>query len=279
MTTPSVRMILADRQGKPLIELADSFEQLPDGRWAFQVQISDQTTPAFFVKANKVTGETTLTAQALLDDKSITVADDGEVNVGDYLGLFNTDTNRYYAGTVLAKPGAGVITLDLPLDSQFEIDDVVGAGITNMAVDGASSGGPIIFGLRGNDPGIDLTIDVTRIIISCVTDTAVDLTKFADLAALTNGLLMRRVDGFTQNIVSWKTNAEITGSMFDWTVFEAGVGQQGIDGFAARLTFGGPSKLGVVQRIGPGQDLQFIVQDDLSGITKLEIMIEGHVVQ
>lgn len=67
--------------------------------------------------------------------------------------------------------------------------------------------------------------------------------------------------------------------MYDFTVYEASNPSQGIDGFCGRLTFGGQSKLGVVLRVGPDENLQLIVQDDLSYLVDFEIMLEGHVVQ
>ena len=74
------------------------------------------------------------------------------------------------------------------------------------------------------------------------------------------------------------SNAEIAGIMFDMNIYSAANPQQGFDGLNARLTFGGQSKLGVVIRIASGEDLQLIVQDDLTGLLAFEIMIEGHIV-
>ena len=65
---------------------------------------------------------------------------------------------------------------------------------------------------------------------------------------------------------------------YDWTPYLATNPQQGQDGFLFRLTFAGMNKLGVAIRLNPGEDLQFLVQDDLSGITVLEVTAEGHVV-
>ncbi len=241
------------------------------------VSPQDQSTPPLFIKANNVVGATTLAAATAINDTSITVASDAAATVGNYIGVFSTVTNRFYVATILTKPGGNVLTLDTPLDSVFSIGDTVGFGITDMSVNGSVT--PVVFSIRGQDPGINVTAHITRIIITCTDGDPVDFTKFCGGPILTNGIVMRRVDGFTQNIINWKSNFEIAGSMYDWTVLATGLGQQGIDGFISRLTFGGPSKIGVVLEIGPGEEIEFIVQDDLTGITKLEIMVEGHVVE
>jgi LysM repeat protein len=260
-------------------------EQSPDGGYGLAVNLQDQTTPALFVKANNVTNETTLSATATLGDTTIQVADTAGINVGDYTGLFNLATNRFYVGTVLSitNPGIdGLLNMDTSLDSQFEIGDTVGTGITDLgSVDGTLAS-PVIFAIRGADPGIAVTVDITRIIFSCIATDPVDLTKFADIAGgITNGLVMRRTDGTVFNLINWKTNAELAGSMYDFDVRAATNPVQGVNGFTARLTFGGQSKVGVVIRLAPGENLEFLVQDPLltDGTFSLEIMAEGHVVQ
>ena len=44
------------------------------------------------------------------------------------------------------------------------------------------------------------------------------------------------------------------------------------------MTFAGQSKIGVALRAGPGEDIEFIVQDDLTGIEEFHITFEWHVV-
>lgn len=64
--------------------------------------------------------------------------------------------------------------------------------------------------------------------------------------------------------------------MFDFDI-QSAIGQQQ-DGFTGRLTFGGQSKMGVVIRLNQGEDLQMLVQDDLSTLDSLSIICEGHTV-
>jgi len=128
-------------------------------------------------------------------------------------------------------------------------------------------------------PGIDEQYDITRIIFVCLTDTAVDLSLFGDLPKLLRGVALRHRDGTVRNIFNVKSNLDIEGITLDWKPFSSANPQQGQNGFSARLTFGGQDKLGVVQRIGPGEDLEVIIQDDLTDLTLFEIVAEGHQVE
>ena len=47
------------------------------------------------------------------------------------------------------------------------------------------------------------------------------------------------------------------------------------DGITGRFTFAGQDNLGSVIRLEPNEDLQFIVQDDLSSLQMFKIMAEG----
>ena len=89
---------------------------------------------------------------------------------------------------------------------------------------------------------------------------------------------MRKVDGEQRNIFNAKTNGELANLMYDFDIEAATNPQQGQDGFTGRMTFGGQSKMGVVIRLGQGEDLQMLIQDNLSSLEILEIICEGHIV-
>jgi hypothetical protein len=242
----------------------------PNG--SMPVTLQDQTSPIFIIHAAQVTNATTLTTQAEIDDYELVVTSAVGINIGDYIGVFNNATERYYVGHVI-DINSNTLSLDSPVDSVLAVGDIVGTGSTNMAVDG--SGTRQIFTVRGADPGVDITLDIVRIIITCITATATAFDEFGDITALTRGLVIRRVDGTTHNIVNWKSNIGMMGTMYDWQSLEAKNPSQGAFGFAGRITFGGQSKMGAVIRIAAGESLEFIVQDDLRGLVSLECVVEG----
>ena len=250
--------------------------------WGIQeadVNLQDQITPPIIARFYRLVGGSVLVSEAVQDSYSIEVADATDADVNTYIIMYSTVTDKFYLGRVLSKVG-NILTLDSPIDNDFPIGAVVGFGDSNMAVDGSYS--RVIFGLRGPavENPLNLTFDITRIIFSCTTSGSCDLSTFADIAGgLTKGLVLRERNGSYNNIFNVKTNADLAGIMYDMNILQSTNPNQGQDGFVGRLTFAGQNKLGVAIRLEEGDDLEFLVQDDLSGITNLEVRAEGHIVE
>lgn len=241
------------------------------------VNLQDQTTKPIVTKFNQVHNSTELDEAGVIFSYDIEVVANTGIVVGSYIIIFDTASTRFMFANALAINGT-TITLDTPLDFAYPAGTFVDVATTNLNVNGAVT--PQVFGLRGTGvpPGVGVTGDITRIIFSCITDTAIDLSKFADIAKLTRGLVLRRRNGTTENLFNVKSNREIAGIMYDFAEYSADNPVQGVDGFASRLTFAGQNKIGVAIRIAPGEDLELVVQDDLRAITTLEIIAEGHIV-
>ena len=242
------------------------------------VALQDQHTPAIISYFNEVEEQTTLAAQAAIDDKTITLTSSTGAAVGKYIILFHPPSARFYTGHITSIAAIPTVSLDTPLDFAYPAGTFVDIAITDLSVNGSST--PRIFGLRGTGvpPGVDLKVDITRLVWQCEAANNVTLATFADIAALTNGLVCRKRDGEYHNIFNVKSNKEIAGIMFDWTPYAATNPQQGENGFVSRLTFAGQNKIGVTQRLAIGEDLELIVQDNLSAITEFKVMAEGHIV-
>jgi len=249
------------------------------GGQSLDVLPQDRTTDPIIVYFNQVHNSTAL-AVAVPDittnPRIIVVADATGIVVGSYIILFDPDSLRFSTFFVTAVNGVN-ITLDSPIDFEYPIDTFVDVAIIDMSVNGSVT--PEVFGLRGvgAPPGIELTLDVTRIIITCIASSPVTLSLFANLTALTNGLLMRARNGRVKNIFNVKDNREIQSVMFDYVPSTALNPAQGEDGFVSRLTFSGPSKIGVAVSLPIGEDLEVWIQDNLLGITDLRIRAEGHI--
>ena len=189
--------------------------------------------------------------------------------------------------SVIDISGAPDIVIDTPIDFDFLTGTFVDISVTDLSTANGSLASPITFGLRGTGapPGVDLDVDITRIIFTCVASSAVDLTTFCNFLSLTNGLVLRRRNDVQENIFNVKDNGEIAGIMYDFNVSTATNPAQGEDGFVSRLTFAGSSKIGVAIRLPVGDDLELLVQDDLvtaqggETITLLEVVAEGHIVE
>lgn len=243
------------------------------------VNIQDQFTDAVIANFNRVTNSTALTNVVAINDLDIVVDDATGASAGSYIILFHPASVRFSVFTALNVVST-TITLDTPIDFAYPAGTFVDIATTNLAVDGSST--TQTFGLRGTGTpiGISLSVDITRIIFTCITAAAVDLSKFGDIATgIDNGLVLRKRDGTFHNIFNVKTNGDLSNIMFDWVVHDAQNLQQGQHGFIGRLTFAGQNKVGVTIRLALGEDLEFLVQDALQTITSLKVIAEGHIVE
>ncbi len=240
--------------------------------------IQDQHTPAIIAHFNQVLNSTELANSASREDRDIVVDDATGFVIGNYIILFNPTSERFCFAFAINVVGT-IITLDTPLDSDFAAGTFVDNTTTEMAVVG-SAGSPQVFGLRGTGapPGVDLEVDITRIIFTCIADSPVQLSLFGNLTALTNGIALRMRNDTWFNVFNVKSNRQLAGIMFDFNVSQAINPAQGEDGFVARLTFAGQDKIGVTERLPIGEDLEFLIQDDLSGLTSFGVIAEGHIV-
>jgi hypothetical protein len=249
------------------------------GTATVDVAIQDQTTDIIIQPFMNRRNGTTLAISSTLYDKSVTVTSATGMLVGDRFVIFDPVAIRF-SGFFIVGISGNIITLDAPIDFAYTAGSFIDFGSINMAVNGSVT--PVKFGVRnpqGTPPDVSLSFDVTRIIVACLTDTAVDLNKFGDLAPLTNGLLLRYNDGRTYNIFNVKRNGGFAAIGYDWQPHASTNPTQGQDGFIFRLTFGGQEKLGVVSRLDIGTDLEIIVQDDLLLLDELTVVAEGHLVQ
>lgn len=243
------------------------------------VFVQDQTTPPFdfyFLQAKGA--PTTLTNDVAINDTSMIVDDITNFVIDDYVGVFSGVSleGRYYFAEVVNIIGNEVF-LDTPFDFAFEAGDPVISSTRDMNVDGSVT--KQIFSVTAGGVGSPLTIDITRIMISITTLTPPDFLSFGDLPALTNGLVLRRKDGIFRNIWNIDTNKDIANLSYDYTTYLAGNQGQGINGIAARYTLAGPDKHGVVVRLNPGDAMETIIQDNLSGLTTFRMIAQGHQVQ
>ncbi len=266
---------IVDLQDWVKVEIVSPLE--PNG--AIRVSLQDQTSPLVIVPFSDIINMTSLSANTSIGDKTINVTNTAGFVDGTFITIADPVNERYYITHQIGVASGNIITVDTPLDFAYPAGTQVTAGTHNIAVDGSTT--TRIFSLRAGDsqPGVPITVDVTRIIFKGVTTDTVDLSKFGDITGgLTNGIVLRKKDGVYNNIFNVKDNGEIASLMYDFTIYQSTNPAQGENGFLGRLTFAGANKMGVTVRVGPGDDLQLLVQDDLSSLISLEMIVEGHVV-
>jgi hypothetical protein len=248
-----------------------------------EVEVASQISPPFighFVR--NLDGENALTVDAVVNESIISVDSVVGAVVGQGIILTDDANVRFYIGHILA-----IDTLDLTLDSPLNFDypiasTAVGYLSHDMDVDGSVT--PVVFGVRAGEPFTSpldsVEVDLTRTLMSMITVTAPDLTKFGDLPKLTNGCVLRvnNGDGTYNNLLNIKDNYDLAAAAYDLSILLKTNPVQGVDGLVWRMTFGGESKMGTVVRLDHTRDLEWVIQDNLTGITRFECIAEGALV-
>lgn len=234
------------------------------------VSIRENTSPILVVPMSKVVIETTLSTATAVDDYIINVISATSFVVGQLLTIYSEVENRVFFSKILAI-NTLAITLDTPLDFAFPIGSFVSVGSINMNVNGSVT--PQIFGVRNPTvEDIPLKFDIKTVSFLCKTAGANDLSKFGDIiGGLTRGIVLRRVDGTTRNIFNAKNNGELKQILDEFEIQVVSGNQQ--DGFTGKIKFGGEFS---VIRIGAFEDLQMVIQDDLTTLNQFSVLVEGH---
>jgi hypothetical protein len=173
--------------------------------------------------------------------------------------------------TVIA---GSVLTFDRPISNEYTTAATIERVVINMAVVGTLAN-PRVFQI---DPPLGTVWQFTRIIISISDGTAMDDGKFGGIPALTNGVSLRATTaaGRVVTFGNWKTNGDMALDMFDIQYTDKA--PSGENGLRGRWTF---TKAEVVAELDgdatPIQQLEILIQDDLSDLTSFEIKGQGRV--
>ena len=237
------------------------------------VNVQDQHTTALDLRFIQPQGApTTLTVETVPEDMTVTVASTVGFVAGNIVGIFS-GTGVFYFGRQIGAPAGNVITLDTPIDKVFTT--ALSAVIT--AIDGMNVNGAITTQVFQIGPiGTTIEVDITRITGYIQDGSAMDDALFGGIAALTNGVVLRRNDGTIHNLWNLKTNGDIGLLCFDASYTLKA--PSGSFGYRFRNTYAGPSKHGVTIRLAPSDVLEILIQDDLTGLELFNMMAQGHLV-
>jgi len=187
------------------------------------------------------------------------------ISATDEILLISADRN--FRATV-TNVATNVITVDTPIDFLFPSGSIGLIINTNMNVDGSVT--PRIFKLQaGLTP-----ILIRRIIMTMTDQTSMDDAKFGGITALSNGVIFRVVDSFQKSIFNFKTNGDWR--QWGYDLDYADKAPAGFYGVSSRITFGGKEKHGMVLKLSGTDELQIVVQDDLTGLDTFRISAQGN---
>jgi len=241
---------------------------------ALAVNIQDQHSNAFDLFFSQDVGSpTTLTTDAVEDEYSISVTTGHGLAATNDLVLVDSVSQRGFTAQVVSVAGDNTVNIDRPLTFSFpSVSTVVQQRTKELNVDGSSTRQTFSIGSP-----LTAELDVVRFMIQMTTTDTPDFDQFGDLEALTRGCTMRMVNGTSFNLWNVKSNAEMANLMYDLTVYESSL-PFAVNGLAGRMTYGSQGKHGVTLRIGGGESIEFIVQDDLQLLESFRIIACGHIV-
>lgn len=235
----------------------------------FQISIKDQFTDSVDLYAHIDKALPLITADTNLYDESITVDSITNVNAGDVIIIY--EGCRFYQSLVLS---AAVLDINLasPLDFAFTTAAIVHVGAWNLAVDGSIT--PQIAHIVV--PSL-CKFNIYQLNISIIDNVVMDSAKFGGIAALTNGILFRVVNGTIKNLPLVVNNIGFSEQGCDINYDDKA--PAGVYGFQAKKNY--PRVNGTSLRLNGDTNDKFecIIRDDLTDLTMFNISINGHVAQ
>jgi hypothetical protein len=257
-----------------LDDWAAAFETSDRGTTALGVYIQDQTTQAIDVFFTTKKGDVTTATEAVQGGHDVDLEPGHGAVIGD---VIESRTAENFVQAEIINVVVNTITVATPWSRTFPIGTVIGLGSPNLNVLGTQAA-PVIFSV---DPSAVQNIDITRIILNFVDNASMDFTTFGSLAKLTTGCTLRYLEGAGSfiNYFNFRDNGELIERSFDHN-FQSKVGG-GSFGFVARSTWAGKDKRGVTIRVDGalGEELQLVIQDDLTALDKFRVVAQGHIVQ
>lgn len=238
---------------------------------ALAVNIQDQTSDAVDLYLFQELGTFTLSANTTVGNKIISVNGGHNIQVEELLHF--SEGNNFSQFTVLAV-NVNNITLDSPIDKVYTTATTYHNGTKNLAVDGSIT--PAIFNLS---PPTNLQWDITRINIVITDNLDMDFQKFGGDSTLINGCVFRsKLNNVFKNYFNVKSNGDILnqGGIHNFQS-KSGLGSYG---FNCLIDFAGQNKRGIVIRLdgSTNDEIQCIIQDDLTDLISFSLVIQGHVV-
>lgn len=242
---------------------------------AIPVNIRDQTTLALNLNFIQALGVPTfLQNDVFADGLEINVTNTSGFVDGVFIGIFSGE-GFFYFGEQMGSVIGNTVTLDTPLDNNFSsVTSQVLRFSRELAVDGSITTQVFQIGPIGEAQNVEL--DITRIMGYLQDGSSMDDSLFGGLPALSNGVVFRKNNGVFQNFWNAKSNGDLALLTFDFSYTSRA--PSGSFGARFRNSYAGQEKHGVTIRLEPGDILEILIQDDLSGLESFRMMAQGHVV-
>lgn len=263
-------------------ELADNFLNVPvitEPGGAVDVFIQDQDSEVIGLYLAEVLDTATVLVNTAKDEETVDVGTTGHTPApGNFLCLQEAGKITQVEILTVAPLGGDQYRLGIAVPLDYAYTTAGGCSIQNVDLNLNGAATNTKFSIT---PDGAYKWDITRLMIAMVLDSAGDDGKFGNLNALSKGVYFRKEDAASsQNLFNIKDNSDFRAKGYD-LVYPLRSGGGGSYGMAARITFAGASKRGVVIRLDGSKNESFVcaVRDDLRGLVKFRIEMQGHIVE
>lgn len=214
--------------------------------------------------------ESTINKSMSVGDRSFILINVTGFNVDDIIDINNGSVHIHIYRKIVSIVGNNV-TIDSGVDIALINGSRVQQTSFNMAVDGSVT--PQIFTMK---PRGSEEIDMTRLLIQMIDDSAMDDGKFGGLTALTNGVHIRKNinNGSSyQTLAIWRANKDLKEDMFNVEYADkAPAGEFGLSGRWTLLESGSIIHL----EASNNEWMELVIQDDLTDLVDFQIKMQGH---
>lgn len=242
------------------------------------VYVQDQTTDRLSLFLGQVLDTVTVITNTTKDAEAVNIETTGSLpTIGNFLCMQEQGKITQVEITDVTLIAGNQYTLDIAVPLDYPYTTAGGCFIQNVDMNVNGSVTAVNFAVA---PQGKYRWDITRMMIGMVLATAGDDGKFGNLSALTTGLFMRKEDSEnSQNLMNIKDNSDFRLEGYD-VEYPPRSGGGGDYGMAARISYSGQAKAGVVIRLSgkTGDSYRATVRSDLLLIGKFRIKVQGHVV-
>ena len=240
-----------------------------NGNTTRDVYLQDQYSDNVAMLMHRDLGTVTLASDAAAGSYTVTLTVGHGASEAELLYFIE---GQYFTETIIANVTDNTITLDRPLDIPYTTAATLTRASWAGNVDGSST--PVTFHAL---PPTGVTWDIKSVRMAISDGTEMDDAKFGGITALTRGLLLRmKLDsrGY-HNVGLAKSNSDLASLC---TLTYSSKAPAGTYGLRAKCDLSNES--GVTLRVyqDKGQELELIVQDDLTDLTSVKFLAIGHVV-
>ena len=214
---------------------------------------------------------TTLTNPVSSGDVSFIVDSATGIIVGDELILRNDTHESAHHLDVVGVSGT-TVTVNRPIDKDY----IAGDSVIEVSYALNSTAGTLVSPLSYKiEPLPGERFQITRLLITMLDQTAMDLAKFGGITALTNGVVIRGfIDGAYRTYTHWQANSDLADDMYDVNFPDKA--PAGFYSLAGRWTF--TNGQFVVDLDGDNNDyLEVLIQDDLTDLDDFNIKGQGRI--